>query len=42
MTWQDVIDFAALVVVALILSSGLVVLAIAWRERPVRRKGGRR
>ena len=39
---QDVIDWTALVIVALIGASFLVVLAMAWRERPARRKGGRR
>ena len=39
---QTVIDWTALVIVALIGSAFLVVLAMAWRERPARRKGGRR
>ena len=42
MSMQDVIDLAALVVVAVIGAAGLVVLAIAWRERPAGRKGGKR
>lgn len=39
---QTVIDWTALVIVALIGAAFLVVLAMAWRERPARRKGGRR
>jgi hypothetical protein len=42
MSMQDVIDLVAIIVVAVILSAGLVVLAIAWRERPAGRKGGKR
>ena len=42
MSIQTVIDWTALVIVALIGAAFLVLMAMAWRERPARRKGGRR